>query len=66
MSFPESPSNNVPGDFKVNVCDSSTLSILTMWDHCKHEKDALCTCYLKVNVKFKIQKALKNIIIDYS
>lgn len=51
MSFLESPSNIIPGDFKVNGCDSSTVRILTMWDRHKHKKDALCTCYMKVNVK---------------
>lgn len=70
MSFPESPSNTVPRDFKVNVCDSSTLSILTMWDHCKHEKDALCTNYWKwmwmwKHVKFKAQKLRKILQLSY-
>lgn len=51
MSFLESSFNIVPRDFKVNVCDSPTVRILTMWDHHKHKKDALCTCYLKVNVQ---------------
>lgn len=34
-----------------SMCVIAPLRISTMWDHCKHEKDALCTCYLKVNVK---------------
>lgn len=58
-SFPESLSNNVSGDFKVNACYRLTLRICNMWDRCKHEKDAQCTCYLKVNVKACKIKGIK-------
>ena len=50
MYFPEPPSSVVTCGFQGQRV-IAPLRILTVWDHCKYEKNALCTCHLKANVK---------------
>ena len=48
--FHESPTSVVTCGFQGQRVIAS-LRILTVWEHCKYENSALCTCHLKANVK---------------